>query len=135
VGDVTPRPAPARSRTAEAKRAAEQRRDASPLERVGGVAGKTVLTSLGATLAATERVADVLGTYTDRARAERELALQRKRLERELTRFERRGDSARRALGRDVTRARARIERELREQRARVERDARGLTRRVSSLV
>ncbi len=71
------RRAPARSRTAEAKRAAERRAAAGPLERVGDVAGRTVLTSLGATLSATDRVAGLLTTYGDRARAERELSLQR----------------------------------------------------------
>lgn len=83
------------------------------IDRVGDVAERALLTSVGAALVARETVEKTINelraAYGTRATAEEQLR-----------RYERRGTSAREALERDVRNTRTRVERELRAGRERV---------------
>ncbi|HET6547410.1 MAG TPA: hypothetical protein VFG79_03060, partial [Solirubrobacter sp.] len=85
------------------------------------LAERAALSYVGATLIARDRVMDtatsLVGTFSTRAKAEREL----KKLQ---SRYERRGTTARNQLERDVKKARTRVERVVRRNRNAVERDA-----------
>ena len=85
-------------------------------------AEKAVLIPVGAALTAVDAVGELVETYSDRDKAERELKATRRRLERDLRKFERRGATARTKAEREVKRTRTRVERELRRRRTRAER-------------
>lgn len=109
--------ATARTQTKAAREAAQARKEAvTVVERVGDVAERTVLTGVGITLSARDGVVEVLGTYTDR-----------KKLEKQLKGFERRGTTARNRFEREVKKTRTRVERELRQRTNRVEKDVKAL--------
>ncbi|MBX5440531.1 MAG: hypothetical protein IRZ32_03270 [Solirubrobacteraceae bacterium] len=96
------------------------------LERVGDVAERAVLTSVGAALTARETVEKTIeklrAAYGSRSEAEQRLRRAQRALEADLRRYERRGTRARMTLERDVRQARARLEREIRRARERVAR-------------
>jgi hypothetical protein len=83
------------------------------IERVGDVAERAALTSVGAVLTARDTVekavADLRSNYSTATKREARLK-----------KFERRGSTARKSLERDVKKARARVERELKARRQRV---------------
>jgi hypothetical protein len=83
------------------------------IERVGDVAERAALTSVGAVLTARDTVekavADLSSNYSTATKREARLK-----------KFERRGSTARKSLERDVKKARARVEQELKARRERV---------------
>lgn len=110
--------------TANARKAvkAETTEVKTTVDRVQDVAEKAVLVPVGAALVARDRVVEVAGdlleTYSDREKAERELRSG-------VRTAERRGVKARNQAERRVRRTRTQIERELRTRRTRVEREVR----------
>jgi hypothetical protein len=124
--------ATARQRSAAAQKAAETRRELAktPVDRAQEYAERAVLIPFGAALTARDKaVAAVEGlasSFSDREKAEKELAAQ-------LKRFERRGRTERNRVERRVKRTRTRVERELRRRRTRVEREIRSTTKGVGS--
>ena len=107
----------ATARTAEAKTQAAAKTAAKDsqrtIDRVGDVAERAALTSVGAVLVARDTVekavSDLRSTYSTPTKREARLK-----------KFERRGSTARKSLERDVKKARARVERELKARRDRV---------------
>ena len=111
------RRAGARAQTDVAREAAAARRDAErTLDKVGDAAERTFLTYVGATLTARDKVAELVGTYSDPTKLQREIKQRRTRVTRRLKGFERRGTTARNRVEKDV--------RTLRTDAARFGRDA-----------
>jgi hypothetical protein len=87
------------------------------LDRVGEVAERAVLTSVGAALTARDNVRELRTTYSSRTKVENRVRKAQRELETDLRRFERRGTTARTSLEREVKRTRTKVERQLRERR------------------
>jgi hypothetical protein len=79
------------------------------IDRVGDVAERVALTSVGAALAARDTIVETVNGIS-RTKAEQELRKARRSLKTDLRRYERRGTSARRSLERDAKKTRTRIE-------------------------
>jgi hypothetical protein len=107
---ATARSAEAKTQTA-AKTAVKDSQ--STIDRVGDVAERAALTSVGAVLTARDSVekavADIRSNYSTATKREARLK-----------KFERRGSTARKSLERDVKKARTRVEQELKARRERV---------------
>jgi hypothetical protein len=117
----------ANARTRQAtRRAANSTQAKTRVEQVQDYAERAVLIPVGAALetrdALVEAVGDVVGTYSTRTKAERQLKS-----------FERRGRTARTQLERQIRKNRTRVERELRQRRTRVERALRRNRTRVQA--
>jgi hypothetical protein len=83
-------------------------------ERTRTVAERAVDLPVGAVLEVSDRVADLVGPFTDRSSAQKQLKTYRTRVTRGVKRTERRGASARRKATTEAKKTRARVERNAR---------------------
>ena len=132
------RAAEARKRSTTAQKAAEAAElTRTPVDRAQEYAERAFLIPVGAVFTARDRavttVEELATSFSNREKAEKELAAQRKRLETELKRFERRGRTERTRVERRVKRTRKSVERELRQRRTRVERELRSTRKDVGA--
>ena len=111
----TPKTARSAQRTARKTERKVEQVERNLVTQVQETAEKAVLIPVGAALTAVDAVGELVETYSDRTKAEREL-------KRNVRKFERRGATARTKAEREVKRTRTRVERELRQRRARAER-------------
>jgi len=93
----------------------------SSSERAREVVERAVDLPVGAVLEVSDRVADLVGPFTDRAAAGKQLKSYRTRVTRSVKRTERRGATARRKASTEARKTRSRIEREARNRRRTVE--------------
>jgi hypothetical protein len=80
-------------------------------DRARTVAERAVDLPVGAVLEVSDRVADLVGPFTDRSRAQKQLKSYRTRVTRGVKRTERRGASARRKATTEAKKTRTRVER------------------------
>jgi len=82
--------------------------------RARSAAERAVDLPVGAVLEVSDRIAELVGPFTDRSKAERQLKSYRTRVTRSVKRTERRGASARRKAAREAKRNRAEVEQRVR---------------------
>jgi hypothetical protein len=112
--------------TSKAKKAAPKATKTAPkapsrAEQARAAAERAVDLPVGAVLEVSDRVADVFGPFTDRAKAERQLRSYRASLRRTAKRTERRGAGVRRKATTEAKKTRNRVEREARRRQRTVE--------------
>jgi hypothetical protein len=109
--------------TTAAKRSTPPKRPAAPssADRAREVVERAVDLPVGAVLEVSDRVADLVGPFTGRAAAEKQLKSYRTRVTRSVKRTERRGATARRKAATEARKTRNRVEREARNRRRTVE--------------
>ena len=107
---------PKRSSTAPKRSSAP-----SGADRAREVVERAVDLPVGAVLEVSDRVADLVGPFTGRAAAEKQLKSYRTRVTRSVKRTERRGATARRKAASEARKTRNRVEREARNRRRTVE--------------
>lgn len=99
---------------AKAKTGAAAPRSSASRTGTRSVAERAVDIPVGAVLEVSDRVAELVGPFTDRAKAERQLKSYRTRVTRSVKRTERRGATARRKAATEAKRNRAEVEQRVR---------------------
>jgi hypothetical protein len=107
--------------TAKAAAKATPRPTASERNQALAVAETAVDLPVGAVLAVTDRVSELVEPFTGRSAAEKQLKSYRTQLRRQVKRTERRGATARRRATTEARKTRSRVEREARKRQRTVE--------------
>lgn len=109
------------AKTAKASKRAATKTAAAEKNQVQTVVETAVDFPVGAVLAVSDRVSDLVEPWTDRSKAERQIKSYRSNLRKSLKRTERRGSSARRKAITEARKTRNQVEREARNRRRNVE--------------
>jgi F0F1-type ATP synthase membrane subunit b/b' len=108
-------------KTAKASKRAATKTAAAEKNQVQTVVETAVDVPVGAVLAVSDRVGELVEPWTDRSKAERQIKNYRSNLRKSLKRTERRGSSARRKAITEARKTRNQVEREARNRRRNVE--------------
>jgi len=109
------------AKTAKASKRAATKTAAAEKNQVQTVVESAVDFPVGAVLAVSDRVSDLVEPWTDRSKAERQIKSYRSNLRKSLKRTERRGTTARRKAITEARKTRNQVEREARNRRRNVE--------------
>ncbi|HVD39543.1 MAG TPA: hypothetical protein VNC16_00875 [Solirubrobacterales bacterium] len=108
-------------KTAKASKRAATKTAVAEKNQVQTVVETAVDVPVGAVLAVSDRVGELVEPWTDRSKAERQIKNYRSNLRKSLKRTERRGSTARRKAITEARRTRSQVEREARNRRNEVE--------------
>lgn len=109
------------AKTAKASKRAATKTAVAEKNQVQTVVESAVDFPVGAVLAVSDRVSDLVEPWTDRSKAERQIKSYRSNLRKSLKRTERRGSTARRKAITEARKTRNQVEREARNRRREVE--------------
>lgn len=109
------------AKTAKASKRAATKTAAAEKNQVQAVVQTAVDVPVGAVLAVSDRVGELVEPWTDRSKAERQIKNYRSNLRKSLKRTERRGSTARRKAISEARKTRNQVEREARNRRNEVE--------------
>jgi hypothetical protein len=108
-------------KTAKASKRAATKTAVAEKNQVQAVVESAVDVPVGAVLAVSDRVSELVEPWTDRSKAERQIKSYRSNLRKSLKRTERRGSTARRKAITEARKTRNQVEREARNRRRNVE--------------